>query len=207
MIPAVTSKPHSQLVDQRQFEQAIAEFTAALEANPNNAFAIYQNRGAMYLAVNKYPEAQADYTKAIEMKPDDERSYLGRGQAEIYLGQWDGAIADLSKAIELKPDDADAYGFRGYAYSKLNDWAKALPDYDNFLAAKPNDQVALERRAEANRTQKKYPRRLPIIHKAIEQNPAGRALASAALYKGRAYTYHLMNETKRRLPITARRTN
>ena len=131
-----------EFVDQRQFEQAIAEFTAALEGNPENAFAIYQNRGAMYLAVNKYAEAMADYTKAVELNPADERSYLGRGQAEIYLGQWDGAIADLSKAIELQPDDADAYGFRGYAYSKLNDWAKALPDYDTFLMAKPNDQVA-----------------------------------------------------------------
>ncbi len=126
------------LVDQRQFEPAIAEFTAALEANPANAFAIYQNRGAMYLAVGKYPEALADYTKASEMKPDDERSYLGKGQAETYLGKWDDAIADLTKAIELKPDDADAYGFRGFAYAKLNNWALALPDYDKFLAAKPN---------------------------------------------------------------------
>ena len=146
------------LVDQRQFEPAIAEFTVALEANPANALAIYQNRGAnTYLAVGKYAEALADYTKASELKPDDERSYLGKGQAETYLGKWDEAIADLSKAIELKPDDADAYGFRGFAYSKLNNWGKLLPDYDKFLAAKPNDQVALERRAEANRTQQKLP--------------------------------------------------
>ena len=114
------------LVDQRQFEPAIAEFTLALEANPANALAIYQNRGAMYLAVGKYAEALADYTKASELKPDDERSYLGKGQAETYLGKWDEAIADLSKAAELKPDDADAYGFRGFAYSKLNSWANAL---------------------------------------------------------------------------------
>ena len=87
------------LVDQRQFEPAIAEFTAALEANPANAFAIYQNRGAMYLAVGKYPEALADYTKASEMKPDDERSYLGKGQAETYLGQWDDR--------DRRPDQGD----------------------------------------------------------------------------------------------------
>ena len=123
----------------------------------------------MYLAVNKYAEAQADYAKAIEMKPEDERSYLGRGQAEIYLGQWDGAVADLSKAIELKPDDADAYGFRGYSYAKLNDWAKALPDYDKFLAAKPNDQVALERRAEANRSQQKYPEAIAAARVAVRR--------------------------------------
>ena len=29
-----------EFVDQRQFEQAIGEFTAALKANPDNAFAI-----------------------------------------------------------------------------------------------------------------------------------------------------------------------
>ncbi|MDQ3200364.1 MAG: tetratricopeptide repeat protein [Verrucomicrobiota bacterium] len=179
-----------ELVDQRQFEPAIAEFTKALEASPDNAYAIYQNRGAMYLAVGKYAEAADDYAKALEQKSDDPRSYLGRGQANLYLGKWDDAIADLSKAIELKPEDVEAYGFRGFAYAKQNDWSKALEDYDKYLVAKPTDQVALERRAEANRNQQKLPEAISDYTKAIEQDTSKKW----TLYKGRAYTYHLMKD-------------
>src|SRR5208283_2227106 len=53
--------------------------------------------------------AIADYTKAIDLKPDFAIAYCSRGSAEAMKGEWDGAIADYTKALKLKPDLAEAY--------------------------------------------------------------------------------------------------
>src|SRR5580658_4847956 len=57
----------------------------------------------------------AEFTKAIELKPDDAEAYNHRGSAKQAKGDLDGAIADFTKAIQLKPDDAGAYNNRGSA--------------------------------------------------------------------------------------------
>ena len=93
----------------------MVEFTKAIEIDPKDIPAL-ENRGYMYLALQKYAEASADFTKVIELAPKQSTAYLGRGQAETQLKQFDPALADLTKAIELKPEDSNAYRFRGFAY-------------------------------------------------------------------------------------------
>ena len=56
----------NQLFDQKQYDQAIAEFTKAIQADPKQAD-YYTNRGFAYLHVNKLNEASDDFTKAIEL--------------------------------------------------------------------------------------------------------------------------------------------
>jgi len=45
--------------------------------------------------------AIADYTKTIELAPDDAIAYHNRGLVKITLNQKDGGCFDLSKAGEL----------------------------------------------------------------------------------------------------------
>src|ERR1700683_3793659 len=73
--------------------------------------------------------AIADFTKAIELKPDDEETYLSRGFAKRAKGDLDGAIADFTKDIELKPDLAIAYNNRGEARYAKGDVEGAIVDY------------------------------------------------------------------------------
>src|SRR5947199_10817174 len=67
----------NQLFESKQYEQAVAEFTKAIEANGKQP-AFYENRGFAYIALEKGPEAAADFSKAIELAPKDERAYVGR---------------------------------------------------------------------------------------------------------------------------------
>src|SRR5208283_5201945 len=73
--------------------------------------------------------AIGDYTKAIELNPNDDYAYFRRGSAKYAKHDWDGAIADITKALELKPDDAFAYHTRGNAEESKGDWDKAIADY------------------------------------------------------------------------------
>src|SRR6266700_7287484 len=102
----------NQLFESKQYEQAVAEFTKAIEANGKQPV-FYQNRGFAYIGLEKGPEAAADFSKAIELAPKDERAYIGRAQASLLQKDYQQALADAGKALELKPDNAVAYKFRG----------------------------------------------------------------------------------------------
>jgi tetratricopeptide (TPR) repeat protein len=74
--------------------------------------------------------AIADYSQAIQIKPDDADAYLNRGVAKFNLGDNQGAIADYNQAIKIKPDYADAYLNRGVAKDDLEDSQGAIADYN-----------------------------------------------------------------------------
>ena len=52
--------------------------------------------------------AIADFTKAIELNPNDSAAYYKRGGTKYDLEDYYGAISDYTKAIELNPNFADA---------------------------------------------------------------------------------------------------
>ncbi|MDJ0661873.1 MAG: tetratricopeptide repeat protein, partial [Crocosphaera sp.] len=52
-----------------EYQKAIADFTQAIELNPNYAEA-YNNRGNAYGNLEEYQKAIADFTKTIELNPN-----------------------------------------------------------------------------------------------------------------------------------------
>jgi tetratricopeptide (TPR) repeat protein len=108
---------------------------------------IQQGKG--HFDKGEFEAAIADYTKAIEMKPDDAKAYFNRGAAYSAKGDMDLAIANYTKAIEMKPDDADAYFNRGNAYSAKGDKDLAIADYTKAIEIKPDDAEAYFNRGNA----------------------------------------------------------
>ena len=52
-----------QFFEKKQYEQAVTEFTKAILANGKQP-AFYENRGFAYVALDRAPEAAADFSKA-----------------------------------------------------------------------------------------------------------------------------------------------
>ena len=75
----------------------------------------YFDMGVSKLQLEDYRGAIADYTKVIEIDPNDATAYHERGFAKLQLKDNRGAIADYTKAIEIDPNDAIAYNGRGLA--------------------------------------------------------------------------------------------
>ena len=69
----------------------------------------YFDRAYSKSDVKDYYGAIADYTKAIELDPNNANAYYNRGLSKLNLKNYYGAIADNTKAIELDPNNADAY--------------------------------------------------------------------------------------------------
>ena len=108
--------------------------TAGAEAAPGGD--LVQTGNAHFVA-QRYAEAVAAYTKAIEAAPRDSRAYKQRGMAHAKLGNGPQAYKDLSKAIELDPQDAIAYNQRGIASFAAGKLPAALKDFTKAIELQP----------------------------------------------------------------------
>jgi tetratricopeptide (TPR) repeat protein len=98
----------------------------------------FMDTGDAKARLKDYKEAIADYTKAIELKPDYAEAYVMMGFARDKLDDYDGAIADFTKAIEVKPDYPAAYWFRGYSKECHKDYRGAIADFTKAIGLKPD---------------------------------------------------------------------
>ena len=87
--------------DRRERDYSEDEDEDYIELDPKDAY-IYFNRGHAYNELKKYPEAIANYTKAIELDPKDASAYFNRGIAYEALGKTKKAKADFAKAKSLE---------------------------------------------------------------------------------------------------------
>lgn len=99
-----------QLVRQKQYEEAIAEFEAAAEIDPEQ-YAVYANLGQAYANANQPESAIEAYQNAIELKPDDAALYNNLGQIYVRLRRYEEARQAFEKAAELSPGDAATFYF------------------------------------------------------------------------------------------------
>ena len=118
-------------------------------AIPDNNFkraSDYYNRAHSKYDLKDYDGAIADYTKAIELDPNDASVYYNRANSKKYLKDYDGAIADYTKAIELDPNYASAYNNRGHLKNDLKDYYGAIADYTKAIKLDPNYSKAYHNR-------------------------------------------------------------
>jgi len=114
------------------YEQAIDEYTKALEINPYYAKA-YNNRGIARRNIRDYSGAIDDFNHAVEINPKYEEAYNNRGNAKLDSGDFQGAIDDYTLAVKLDRWFADAYNNLGLAREKLQDISGALDAFNRAI--------------------------------------------------------------------------
>ena len=82
-------------------EDAIEDYTKAIEIEPNSVFA-YRLRGDSKSKLGDYQGAINDYSKAIEIYPNKAYLYNYRSESKRKLGDNEGADEDDRKAEKLK---------------------------------------------------------------------------------------------------------
>ena len=79
-----------------------------------------------HLECGNFRKAIKEYTKAIELIPDDWRAYYYRGRAYSNSMNYGQAISDYTRVIELKPDHTEAYIWRGVDLVELTHYEQAI---------------------------------------------------------------------------------
>jgi hypothetical protein len=130
---------------------------------------LHYARGIISLEKKLWYEAIAEFTKAIEINPNNPWTYHNRGKAYYHTERYDQALADHEKAIQLKPDVAGFYEDRERAAKAkaTSDWAKEF--VDRAFGKGSNPQPTPESTA---KTEKKASDGLPKSGEAPKPQPA-----------------------------------
>ncbi len=100
---------------------AFSYLTKAINRAPDFPDAYYE-RALVNAHLKLYDEAISDFTRTVELNPDDAPAYNNRGLAYARgIKEYRKAIADFTRAVEIDPDFAEAYDNRGIAYQMASD--------------------------------------------------------------------------------------
>jgi tetratricopeptide (TPR) repeat protein len=142
-----TGAEHDQIA-----QKGLDAYAKAIELKPDDA--AYHNNFALALAkAKKFPEAQAELTKAAQLDPPNAgRYYYNLGAVLVNTGQTDPAGEAFKKAIEADPNYADAqYQYGVYLVSKAQvdaSTGKVTPPagtreaFEKYLQLKPDGPFA-----------------------------------------------------------------
>lgn len=174
-------------------EQAIKDFTRAIELEPNFTEAYY-SRGICFGFSFKYEEAIKDFTKAIELNPVASVTYdpyRYRGVNYYAQKKFSEALEDYMKSINHNPDDPLTYESRANTLMKLKRYDEAIKDYDKYLQFCTKCSWAFKFRGDAHFLNGNYVKALNDLNQAIQINPK-----EIFFYINRAGIYRKMGKIK-----------
>jgi len=128
---------------------ATPEEIAALRDKPPVTGEDYRRRGAAFVADKKYPEALADFTKAIELDPKNTDALGTRAMFYVLTGKFALADADADAALAINPRHIFALRAKGAIAEKNGDSDGLIAAANALLANDPTSSAnALAMRAE-----------------------------------------------------------
>jgi len=113
-------------VEKKKYDQAVALLKQVL-AEDDQDFQVWTLLGTVYLAQGKSVEAEQNYLKAIEVKPDFALALIRLGSLWGTQKKFAEAIGPLSKAVEAQPHSGEANLLLGEAYLHIKSGSKAIP--------------------------------------------------------------------------------
>ncbi|MBD2384403.1 tetratricopeptide repeat protein [Cylindrospermum sp. FACHB-282] len=111
---------------ERDYGQAIKDFSHAIAEDPTQTKAIV-NRGNARYNLKDYEGALVDYNHALQINPHEVKAFVNRGNAYYMLADYSSdpdreykkAIADFNNALSLDNQEAEAYIRRGIVRSQV----------------------------------------------------------------------------------------
>ena len=100
------------------YDEAIADFDAAIRLNPETAIN-YLDRGLAKEALGEKSAAKADFEKATQKNGDLAENYYKAGRGKNDGCAYTAAIASFDKAIRLNPEYASVYSNRALSQNAL----------------------------------------------------------------------------------------
>jgi tetratricopeptide (TPR) repeat protein len=123
--------------EKKEYNKAIADFTAAIRIDPNDAYA-YACRARAWASKQYRDREAADYTEAIRLDPRNIEYRIARADSWSAQGRHEQAIADYDDAIRAEPNNAANYVARGNEWRKHLKLDAALADFERAIQVAPN---------------------------------------------------------------------
>ena len=181
-------------------DQAVADCTAAIRLQPENAWAHACRGSAVW--PGPFRSGRRRCTAAIELDPRNAWAYVRRGNAHHENGDFDEAIADYTAAIRLEPNDARSYCDRGFTYWSMGDFDHAIVDCSEAIRLEPQMAAAYAYRGAAHRRNGNFEQAIAESAEVIRLEPH-----NAAAYRRRGVVYETKGDSYRATQDFERRCN
>lgn len=125
----------------QDFPTAVREYTALVQAVPNNA-ELESNLGVALYFNRQFKEAADILRHAETRKPALYAPHLFLGLAMAQLGKPDSSAGELEKAVAINSDDPLAHTWLGFEYTAQSRFDQAAQQLQIAAQQKPDDQDA-----------------------------------------------------------------
>ncbi|NNF80397.1 MAG: tetratricopeptide repeat protein [Rhizobiales bacterium] len=128
-----------------KFAKAAEYYTSAIAKLDNvetKHWTMFYFRGICYERSKQWPLAEADFKKALELRPEQPLvlNYLGYSWIEKGLNLKE-ALEMIERAVELRPNDGYIVDSLGWAHYKLRNYDLAAKHLERAVELKPQDPV------------------------------------------------------------------
>jgi tetratricopeptide (TPR) repeat protein len=125
------------------YGNAAATYTKALALTGGNSpgdWRFYYVRGISYERNKEWPKAEADFKKALELRPDQPQvlNYLGYSWVDQGINLVP-ALEMIEKAVEQAPNDGYIIDSLGWAFYRLGRFDEAVETLERAVQLRPND--------------------------------------------------------------------
>jgi serine/threonine protein kinase/Flp pilus assembly protein TadD len=131
----------------------------------------YYNRGVDNYNNANYNAAITDFTKAINLDPNEALYYDFRGASYNELEYYNKSITDYTKAINLDPNKASYYNWRAVSYFSLEYFNAAITDFTKAINLDPNEALYYVNRGDAHYELGKYNDAIDDFGRGINLDP------------------------------------
>jgi tetratricopeptide (TPR) repeat protein len=136
-----------------RYADAIVAYNTAisrLKTVEERHWPIYFGRGIVLERSKRWPDAEKDMKKALELSPEQPYvlNYLGYSWIDQGLNLDEG-MKMLKRATELRPDDGAISDSVGWAYYRLGEYAKAVDWLEKASEQKGDDATIVEHLGDA----------------------------------------------------------
>ena len=132
--PAVSRELAALYLEAKQYDAAARILQDLVQKNPNDA-QLHSNFGTALLHQGKYPEAEAELIKALNLNPKLDDAYWELAYAAQQNKHYQLAIRALDARAQRLPETASTYWIRAVSYDSLGAFKPAAQNYKLFLAA------------------------------------------------------------------------
>jgi tetratricopeptide (TPR) repeat protein len=122
-----------QAKDAETYQETITILTKIIEIHCDSVEQTLNNRGYMYLQLEDYKAALADFNQAHELAKKNTAILTNRATTYNRLKEYDKAFVDIRQAIQLEPQKSEHWVILGGIWGTKGDFNKGIACFDTAL--------------------------------------------------------------------------
>jgi tetratricopeptide (TPR) repeat protein len=146
----------------------------------------HNEKGSLLYYRRELAGAEAEFKKALDIRPDFYEAYNNMGMALSDQGRREEAVAAFRKAIELSPDSPEAYNNLGCLFKVKKDYQQAVELFNQALAKQADYSLAYLNLGTAYEEMEKFDLAIKSWEKVLSLQPTNdEARRKIAIYRAK----------------------